>query len=274
MGRPGARCQEKPVSKIKIQYNEEEMGDSFYRNIVSKQGLPGIGTLKYVHREHLCFNWVPDFIAADRLPDIPITNLQEFIYAHILEVFGKNLQLLSISIEYLLDSFQSSRKYHHLSILKKDIYQSIIALLKLGYIEVLKEGEYYISNHTPHHDITIWTFELKLHDLKYAISQAERNLSFTDKSVIVVPPFMKLEDDPLLENIIEIGIGVATFNPKSYQFNMIIHPKDNPEYKYKEHNRTQLIASLLYDNKQCNALSQRRRRRRSLKYSIKESINV
>lgn len=221
------------MSKIRIPYSEEEMGNVFHKLLLSKSGLTGIGRFDATIREYPYAGFCPDFVSARFImPRFPA---------------GTNIALCHRIIDILaLDSWVTGDYImEKIPYPGKEIYRTIKILVTNAYIEEISNGKYIIGKKARYNLTQVWAFELKLKELKKAIIQASRNREFADKSVIVMPENPSHFYMWAISKIEDIGIGLCTFDKNNNKFKIIVKPKYNPQL-IKIHCRMGVINSLVY----------------------------
>ena len=217
-------------------YKEEEMADAFQKLISSQDGLPGIGAFDGIYREIDCRQGRPDFITLRKKGSSTEMNSYEpvgLVGAYLLSLLKpaapRTLQYLLREADY---SASSVRK-------------SLVSLEKSGYIERTSNGSYILVSAAELLNPEVWVFELKLSDSKRAVFQAQQCKAFAERAIIVVPPGQAKNYNRFRESMNRWGIGLASFDPLSGIFLLLIPPRKTRPFS-REHRMyaiSQMLAS-------------------------------
>jgi hypothetical protein len=210
-----------PLLRKKIDYSEQEMAnafDKFLRLNTIDSGLPPFAS---VVREAQCSHGRPDFIGVKlrgeyrfNKPLQPIGLVGSFVMSQ-----------LKVASPRTWDYLRSRCVYSEFS-----LKRALRELTDLKYVKFIKSlqgnSKYFLNENFNFTDYNIWSFELKLHNTRRAVFQAQQSRIFADRSMIVVPPGKEIVYSKTFRGSLKrFGIGLAIFDLHKSDFSIIIHPE-------------------------------------------------
>lgn len=193
-------------------YSEADMAQAFHRLLLSKGGPPSIGAFDAVYREITCQQGRPDFIAL-RYASTSGSNRHIAVRG---SVGPAVLHRLKPSAPRTLDYLVS-----RLGFRRESIRRALRELVDKGYVEQLDSGAYRLAGVDTLHLPEVWAFELKLHNAKRAVFQAQQSRAYAERAVIVVPPGQETSYRGFEETMRRWHIGLATFDPIAGRFRFV-----------------------------------------------------
>jgi len=197
-------------------YSEEQMADAFEKRLGSRRPLRGVGRFSQVFREVDCHRGRPDFIGI-------VSRMASYPTMH-----GSPHNIGTACVLSLLKSRspRSLSTLTRLSHLTRDIVlRSVRHLVASGLVEELSPDRFILSGGAAIFDIESTAFELKLKSPRRATFQAQQYTLFAQRVWIVVPPSLVSGFDIYRPVLGRWGIGLATFNPHSHAFRVVLAAK-------------------------------------------------
>ncbi|GHT46703.1 hypothetical protein FACS189454_08250 [Planctomycetales bacterium] len=199
-----------------IDYSEQKMADAFGDFLRSATGISKLAEFDTIVREVDCSRGRPDYLGV-RLHggccfDEPLHPIGE-AGAHI-------LSLLKPAVPRTFNYLRSQCVYTDAT-----LKRTLRNLIELGYVKPRQDtSAYFLGEKYRFTQCEIWSFELKLHNARRAVFQAQQSRVFADRSMIVVPPgrenvYAKF-DAPLKR----FGIGLAVFDLYALDFHIVVSP--------------------------------------------------
>ncbi|MDD5091639.1 MAG: hypothetical protein PHQ23_12080 [Candidatus Wallbacteria bacterium] len=179
------------------------MADAFLVKLKSRKGLPGLGRFNEVFRDVGCLQGTPDFIAVRKNRNRRIDQLDKDI-GHVGPTI---LSLLKPKAARTLDYLISHCEYS-----RKSVVTHLNNLIKKGLVTKTKSNSFVQSVDFVNQAIELWAFELKLNNPKRAVFQAQQAKSYSEHSIIVVPPGQEKNYHRFAQTMERWGIGLATFD--------------------------------------------------------------
>ncbi len=202
--------------KARLKYSEEQMADAFEKRLASRRPLAGVGRFSQVFREVDCHRGRPDFIGiVSRMVSLPTGDGSP----HNIGIACVLSLLKSRSPRSLASLTRQSR-------LTRDVVvRSIRSLLVRGLIEEISPDRFVLSGGAALFEMESTAFELKLKSPRRAVFQAQQYTLFAQRVWIVVPPSDMKGFEMYQPVLRRWGIGLATFNPHSHAFHMVLAAK-------------------------------------------------
>ena len=185
-------------------YTEEEMADRFQELLGSPEGLPGLGPFDAVHREVLCRQGQPDFIALRMRGAAPAIGAM----AHVGLVGSSLLSLLKPAAPRTLDYLIRESGFS-----ANSVRRSLVAMEACGLAQETPTGSYTLGDSASGLDAEIWAFELKLNDTRRAVFQAQQARAYAERVFIVAPPGRVQRFARFQKTMARWGIGLASYDP-------------------------------------------------------------
>lgn len=194
--------------------SEAEMALAFEKLLCSGVELSGLGAFPAVYREVSCRQGRPDFIGI-KTQQAPLRGLSAvgLVGADVLGLLKKRAPRTRAFLRERLPYGEAA------------ISASLRRLQLDGLIKVNESGSFLLDEAASFFDVEVVAFELKLNHARRALFQAKQSLSFADKAVIVVPESQLGSFKSHAISIQRWGIGIATFDAKSYEFALINKPR-------------------------------------------------
>ncbi|MBC8465846.1 hypothetical protein H8D57_02370 [bacterium] len=199
-------------NKTRLGYTEKDMADAFLELLQSPGSLPEIGPFDRVFREVSCRQGRPDFIALRHNEDFQLPTYPEsigIVGPAILSLLKPNA---SRTLRYLVNNTEFS---------EDSIKRSLNQLVNYSHVERINTNSYRLANNATHAKIELWVFELKLDNPKRAVFQAMQSRTYSNHSIIVIPPSQEKYYKRYIVPMKRWGIGLATFDPNSVKFCML-----------------------------------------------------
>lgn len=218
------------ISNSRFGFSEEDMANAFLNLLRSRNGLPEIGSFDGIYREISCRQGRPDFIALRNLSDqetLSFPGVTGFVGPSILSILKP---IAPRTLDFIVSHSEFSRDA---------IRKSLRRLLETKHVEQTESGAYRLGKASMGIHIEIWSFELKLHNAKRAVFQAQQSRTFAERAIIVIPPGQEKNYKKYHETMKRWGIGLATFDPMTKAFCLMIKGR-----KSKAFSRTHQIYAL------------------------------